>query len=185
MRNVHKQTQPLPRIYSFPFVAREDARVLILGTAPSAASLAAGFNYAHPRNAFWPIMFALFGGGAPSAAADWESRRALLLSNRVALWDVARACAREGSADSSIRDAEANDIPGLLNACPGIGMIFLNGQKAAALFRKLAEPALTERQSMIPRATLPSTSPARAEPLAAKLEKWQAIRAFLDTQMET
>ena len=47
----------------FPPVEPARARVLILGTLPSAESIRQGEYYAHPRNAFWPIMVELFGAG--------------------------------------------------------------------------------------------------------------------------
>ena len=49
------------RICCFPPVWREDAKVLILGSMPSVESLKQGFYYAHPRNAFWPMMAEILG----------------------------------------------------------------------------------------------------------------------------
>ena len=38
-----------------------NTRVLFLGSFPSIASFEQAFYYAHPRNAFWPIMASIFG----------------------------------------------------------------------------------------------------------------------------
>ncbi|MFN9755203.1 MAG: DNA-deoxyinosine glycosylase, partial [Planctomycetota bacterium] len=64
---------------------------------PGAASLAAGRDYAPPRNAFWPIAGALFGFGAD---APYGERLAGLTAAGVALWDVLAACERPGSLDA-------------------------------------------------------------------------------------
>ena len=48
-----------PLLQGFPPVVDDHARVLILGSFPSAQSMAAHEYYANPRNAFWPITSAL------------------------------------------------------------------------------------------------------------------------------
>ena len=91
--------------------------VLILGSMPSAASLAAGQYYAHPQNRFWPLMARLLEGyDVPSE--DYEERLTMLLRHHVALWDAIDACDREGSLDSAIKNETANDFANLETDVP-------------------------------------------------------------------
>lgn len=154
----------------FPPLSRADARVLIVGTLPGAASLAAGQYYAHKSNRFWPIMGALFGAGADLA---YEERCQRLMENGIAVWDVCASAERPGSLDSAIRPDSivTNDFAGFFAVHPQIERICFNGNGAAALFRKrvLACPPL------LPQVILPSTSPAYAAlPPAGKLARWRA-----------
>lgn len=168
------------RAASFPPVAGRDARVLVLGTMPGVASLAAREYYAHPRNAFWRILAERTGvsAGAPHARRCAGLRRA-----RIALWDVARACRRAGSLDADIDPASVipNDIAGLLARCPAIRAILFNGGPAERLFRRHVAPRLGPREAAIPTVRLPSTSPAHASrTIADKRHVW---RAALDAAM--
>src|SRR3974390_682191 len=85
---------------SFPPIIDERARVLVLGTLPGEESLRRQQYYAHPRNLFWPILFALF---ETPVATDYEARLDFARAQRVALWDVCMIGEREASADSTIR----------------------------------------------------------------------------------
>ncbi len=100
---------------SFAPVVDERARVLVLGTLPGEESLRRQEYYAHPRNLFWPILFALF-EAAPSP--DYVGRLGFALARRVALWDVCAAGEREASADATIRREVPNTIDRLLDTAP-------------------------------------------------------------------
>ena len=143
--------------------------VLVLGSFPSQKSLASGQYYAHPRNAFWPVMGALL-GFAPGL--PYEERLERLLGAGVGLWDVLGSCRRRGSADGAIeRGSErANDIVGLLAGHPGLRALLLNGGKAEACLARHV-PGLEGRGLIVRR--LPSTSPAHARPLAEKMAAWR------------
>ncbi|MCA8943394.1 MAG: DNA-deoxyinosine glycosylase, partial [Planctomycetes bacterium] len=157
---------------SFPPVARADARVLVLGSMPSRKSLAAAQYYAHPQNRFWPIMGELFGAGRELPYAE---RLAILQEHHIALWDSARRCRRDLSADATMRDVEPNDVAGLLTRCPGIHTVCCNGRKAEELFRRLVLPTLDAAEQLEIH-YLPSTSPAHASlDAAAKLRKWCVV----------
>ena len=161
---------PPPVVRSFPPLAAPDARVLILGSMPGAASLAAGQYYAHPRNAFWPIMGTLFGAGPDKPYAE----RALILAARgVAVWDVLQSCVRHGSLDSNISDEAPNDFAAFFRDHPQVTHVFLNGGKAASCFRRYAAGIYPAGVTAV---ALPSTSPAHAGmTLAAKCAAWARI----------
>ncbi|MFN4023856.1 MAG: DNA-deoxyinosine glycosylase [Hyphomonas sp.] len=160
------------QVRSFAPVARPDAELLILGSMPGIASLEAGQYYAHPRNAFWPVMGALFGAGPD---LPYTERVAILAARRVAVWDVLKLCLREGSLDAAIRDEVPNDFAAFFAAHPRIRRIGLNGGKAAAGFRKYAAAHMPAGAEAI---VLPSTSPALAAlSLSQKCEAWRAALA--------
>lgn len=162
------------RATGFPPVEPRRARVLILGSLPGAESIRRGEYYAHPRNAFWPIMGALFGAGRERAYA---ARLRRLAARRVMLWDVLRAAHRPGSLDAAIhpRRQTANDFAALLARHPELELIAFNGGAAEALFRRhVARPcaALLRGVELV---RLPSTSPACARlTCAQKLAAWRA-----------
>ena len=166
------------QVQSFAPVVGTDPRIIILGSMPGVASLEAVQYYAHPRNAFWPIMADLFDF---DAAQDYASRIGCIESLPIILWDSLQACHRPGSLDSNIDDATAvaNDFPGLLERHQEIRAIFFNGATSEKYFRKLALPTLP-RADQITLMRMPSTSPANAGmSFAQKLELWRRVLDFL------
>ena len=141
-----------------------EARVMIVGSMPSVKSLADAQYYAHPRNAFWPILFDVF-GAAPTG--DYEAKKALIRGNALALWDAAQSCEREGSLDSAMRDVAYNDFASLYARCPHIHTVLCNGGTAYALFVKSGFAG--DRRVI----RMPSTSPAYTMPYARKLQIWK------------
>jgi hypoxanthine-DNA glycosylase len=162
-----------PLLEGFPPVVDDRARVLILGSFPSAQSLVAGQYYANPRNSFWPITGDLFGF---DAAAPYEIRLTALRSHGVALWDVLRNCRRIGSADSAIdpKSLVANNFAELFGICPSITRVYFNGAKAAELYRRLVGLRAGPKQRLRYH-RLPSTSPAHAVRPSEKLAAWRVI----------
>lgn len=166
-------SSPLPRICSFPPVARTDARVLILGSMPGEASLSAAQYYAHPRNDFWRIMGALVGAGPEIPYAE---RLVRLQNHHIALWDVLASCERPGSLDSAITKEKVNDFAAFFRAHPLIHTVSFNGGKAESAFQKGGVAAIAGRDLRLIR--LPSTSPAHASrSFEQKCAAWQAILA--------
>lgn len=155
------------KIFSYEPVADSACRLLILGTMPSVKSLEAGFYYAHPRNAFWPMMAEILEAPLPGSVAE---KKRLLLGRRIALWDVARSCVRKGSLDADMRQIELNDFEWFFERYPGIEKVLLNGGTAWKLYHRLPESMIFARPCFL----MPSTSPAYTLPYARKLEAWRA-----------
>ncbi len=159
--------------HGFPPVSRPNARVLILGSMPGEASLAAQQYYAHPRNSFWPIMGAVLGF---DAALPYAQRLDHLMHKRVALWDVLGACRRTGSLDSAIvaDSIQINPFSTFLRDHSEIERILFNGSAACTLFRRQVLPSLGAASEGIAPVRLPSTSPAHAAmTYSLKLQAWR------------
>lgn len=164
------------RIAGFAPLARADARVLVLGSMPGVASLAAGQYYAHPRNAFWPLMGRLLD---VDPALPYAERVDRLTRTGVAVWDVLAQCRRPGSLDANIDRAseEVNDLVLFAQAHPRLRAVCFNGGKAWSAFRRHVD---ADALPGLARHRLPSTSPAHAAlDFAAKLAAWQIVRELL------
>lgn len=167
----------MSEVRSFAPVARIDARVLVLGSIPGVASLTARQYYAHPRNAFWPIMSAIT---RVPADAGYARRLAALEAAHIALWDVLQSCVRAGSLDADIDDDTivANDFAAFLHGHRRITHVFFNGGKAEQAFRRHVQRDVTVAFPGLQYVRLPSTSPANASySLVRKAERWQAAFA--------
>jgi double-stranded uracil-DNA glycosylase len=141
----------------------------VLGTLPGEESLRRGEYYAHPRNLFWPIIFALFGETPPPAYSD---RVRSVVAHNIALWDVCASARRVASADTTIAAEVPNAIDALLDMHPGIRAVAFNGSGAQRLYDRhfARRPALR----YVP---LPSTSPAHARlGFQEKLARWIVLR---------
>ena len=149
-------------------VGASDAALLILGSLPGEASLAARRYSAHPQNQFWRLLGAAI--GEPLAALDYDERLAALAARGIALWDVVAEARREGSLDGALRAVRSNPLEQFVAGHPRLAAIAFNGQTAARLGRR----ALGERPA--PQLIdLPSSSPAYTLAFDRKLERWQAL----------
>ena len=158
-----------------PPVSGRSPKVLVLGSFPSALSLAAGEYYANPRNRFWAVMEELL--GVPRTL-PYPERLHRLERRGIALWDVIASCLRKGSGDGEIQDPEPNDIPPFLRAHPSVRLVVLNGSTAGRMFAT-AWPG--EFPAGVRYVVLPSTSPANARyRLSDLVDRWQVILAAVE-----
>lgn len=144
-----------------------NSKILILGSFPSVKSREEGFFYGHPQNRFWKVLAAVCDKQVPVTI---EEKKAFLLDNHIAVWDVIQSCDIVGSSDSSIKNVVANDFSEILKKAK-IRQIYVNGKKAEQLYKKYILPQIQQEAIC-----LPSTSPANA---AWSLEKligqWKCV----------
>ena len=157
---------------SFIPVVAPDTRVLVLGSLPGEASLAAQRYYAHPRNQLWHLIGRTIGMALEPLA--YETRLEALLAAKVGLWDTVASARRAGSLDASIREPDPNPLAELAASLPDLRAVGFNGKTSARIgMPQLADTSL----ALIP---LPSSSPAYAAmPLAEKEKLWGRLREFL------
>lgn len=158
---------------SFSPLAGSKSKILILGTMPGPMALAKQEYYGFTGNHFWKILFRLFKVEPPLA---YPEKVQLLKDKRIALWDVFKACERQGAADSAIKCAEHNDIPGLLKKYPNIKAVFTDSKIAENVYRQHFLPVVN-----LPYQNLPSPSPANAMmSLDQKVKAWSVILKSLE-----
>ena len=159
--------------HSFDPVFDENSRVLILGTLPSVKSREQGFFYGHPQNRFWRVVASVTHSPVPVTIPE---KKAVLLENGIAVWDVIAECDIAGSSDASIKNTVPADLSPIFSGAD-IKAVFANGTAAAKLYdrfqKKSCGMAIT---------TLPSTSPANAAWSFEKLaNRWsEMISQYLD-----
>lgn len=139
---------------------------LIVGTMPSITSHGVRMYYAHPSNAFWWIVGDALGWrrGGPKQDQVWpyqwdkapakdilagllhteapvlpySEQVSSLTKAGFALWDIVKTCSIKNSDDTSIKDCQPNDIPGLLSKIPSINkIVFASGKTSALEFVKM------------------------------------------------
>jgi hypoxanthine-DNA glycosylase len=145
-------------------------RVLVLGSFPGIASLAARQYYAHPRNHFWPIMEALL--GETVVTLPYAKRLARMRERGVGLWDIIVACHRPGSSDGAIRAAERGAVGRVARTARNLEVVCFNGAMAA-------RAETTWRDAGYETLKMPSTSPAHTRPLMEKLRAWRVLEPWL------
>jgi hypoxanthine-DNA glycosylase len=167
-------------VQGFPPIVGDQPRILILGSAPSVASLEKQQYYGKTQNAFWRIMGVLLGAGPE---LPYEQRINMLADAGIAVWDVLASCVRPGSLDSAIdmRSAAINEFVPFITTHVEITHVFFNGRKAEEVFKRHVLKQMNALRPDIYYTCLPSTSPAMAAlNFEAKLEKWSMIRTVLE-----
>jgi len=157
------------RLQGLPALVNGHTRMLVLGSFPSVTSLVRRQYYAHPQNAFWRLLQALWPASPLPGADSYAQRCDWLLDKGLGLWDVYASCERQGSLDSAIRQPQDNDLAGLLRRCPELRLIAHNGGES---FRH----ARFTRTLGLPVYRLPSSSPANASwTFERKLIAWRKV----------
>ena len=156
--------------FTHPFapILDHNTRVLFLGSFPSIASFEQAFYYAHPRNAFWPILESIFNVRLETN----EAKKIVCLERGIGLWDVIGSCERSNSSDTNLKNCIPNDFEKLLRDYPNIQALGFTGKKSYDLFQKYFKNLEVEK------VLLPSTSPAHAA--MTKEEKEKMYKEFLD-----
>lgn len=169
------------QIESFGHIADHNSKILILGTMPGNDSLKANEYYGHRNNLFWDILFRVC---IPEwkcdevVSVDYKTKINLLITNRIAVWDVLKFCDRKRSSlDKDIRNKIHNDFKTFFQDHPKIDAVFFNGKEAANYFEDFrTESTIFSNRNFI---TLQSTSPSNKTNSFRILKEWMQIRNYI------
>lgn len=161
-----------PIVHPFAPIYDSRSKILILGTIPSPKSREAYFYYGHPQNNFWRVLAAVLNTSVPCSI---QEKKALLLDNKIALWDVLHSCDISGADDGSIKNPVPNDFSEVLRGSQ-ISAVFANGTKAAKLYMDSCY-----KKTGLRAVCLPSTSPAnrRYYNFDKLVSEYMVIKEFL------
>lgn len=156
--------------HTFEPIFDKNSEILVLGSFPSVKSRENNFYYAHPQNRFWRVAASVYSCPVPKTV---EEKKNMLLSNKIAVWDVIKSCEITGSADSTIKSVIPNDLSEILSVAD-IKKIYANGKTAQSLYNKYIK-----KNTGVDIISLPSTSPANAAYSLEKLIKeWKIINEY-------
>ena len=156
--------------HTFEPIFDKNSEILVLGSFPSVKSRENNFYYAHPQNRFWRVVASVYSCPVPKTV---EEKKNMLLSNKIAVWDVIKSCEITGSADSTIKSVIPNDLSEILSVAD-IKKIYANGKTAHSLYNKYIK-----KSTGFDIISLPSTSPANAAYSLEKLIKeWKIINEY-------
>lgn len=156
--------------HTFEPIFDKNSEILVLGSFPSVKSRENNFYYAHPQNRFWRVVASVYSCPVPKTV---EEKKNMLLSNKIAVWDVIKSCEITGSADSTIKSVIPNDLSEILSVAD-IKKIYANGKTAQSLYNKYIKKNIG-----FDIISLPSTSPANAAYSLEKLIKeWKIINEY-------
>lgn len=156
--------------HPFPPLYDKNSKILILGSFPSVKSREQMFFYGHPQNRFWKVIAGVFESDIPTVI---EEKKKLLISHKIALWDVIASCEITGSSDSSIKNVVVNDFSEIFKTAD-IKRIFVNGKTAEKYYNKYLKEKIGRECTV-----LPSTSPANAVwSLERLIAAWNIIKDY-------
>lgn len=156
--------------HTFEPIFDKNSEILVLGSFPSVKSRENNFYYAHPQNRFWNVVASVYSCPVPKTV---EEKKNMLLSNKIAVWDVIKSCEITGSADNTIKSVIPNDLSEILSVAD-IKKIYANGKTAQSLYNKYIK-----KNTGVDIISLPSTSPANAAYSLEKLIKeWKTINEY-------
>lgn len=153
---------------ALPPLINNSSRILILGTMPGDQSIAKQEYYGNKGNHFWRIMYTIFN---EDYSLNYDDRKDLLKSHKVALWNVLANCIRIGSSDSKIKHEKVNDFENFHLQYPDIKYIFFESKSAAKYYQKYVKT-----KAYISYFIMPSTSGLNAGiPLSEKIDSWRKL----------
>ena len=156
--------------HPFPPLYDKNSKILILGSFPSVKSREQMFFYGHPQNRFWKVIAGVFESDIPTVI---EEKKKLLISHKIALWDVIASCEITGSSDSSIKNVVVNDFSEIFKTAD-IKRILVNGKTAEKYYNKYLKEKIGRECTV-----LPSTSPANAAwSLERLITAWNIIKDY-------